>query len=183
MHKHWRLKNRIRGRFNKDFSLWIRGPEGIVRYKKNRRSKILWQCLFKKFSFTSTQFYGVFGKHVSQYTDFQQPPSTYRVGIRKAKSNSCALGFTKSLFTVVIAGHYRTNPLSAVPDWRRCRNADAGLTRRINGKTNNAGLTFTAAFRYSGIYQYLVNIVKNFVDEPTLSRKKCEIITLNITVV
>jgi hypothetical protein len=48
-----------------------------------------------------------------------------------------------------IAWHYRTNPWSAVPDWRWCRNADAGLTRQTNGKTNDAGLTFTAAFRYS----------------------------------
>jgi hypothetical protein len=77
-------------------------------------------------------------------------------------------GFLRFIY---IAGHYRTNPWSAVPDWRRCRNADYGLRRQINGKTNDAGLTFRAAFRYSGIY--LVNIVKNFVDEPTFSRKKC----------
>jgi hypothetical protein len=50
-----------------------------------------------------------------------------------------------------IAGHYRTNPWPAVPDWSRCRNANAGMTRRINGKNNDAGLNFCPAFRYSGI--------------------------------
>jgi hypothetical protein len=50
-----------------------------------------------------------------------------------------------------IAGHCRNNPWSAVPDWSQCRNADAGLTWQTNGKTNDAGLTFSPAFRYSGI--------------------------------
>jgi hypothetical protein len=31
----------------------------------------------------------------------QKQKTDFRVGIRKAKSNSCAIGFTKSLFTVV----------------------------------------------------------------------------------
>jgi hypothetical protein len=50
-----------------------------------------------------------------------------------------------------IAGHYRNNPWSAVPDWGRCRNADAGLTLWTNGKTNDAGITFSPVFRHSGI--------------------------------
>jgi hypothetical protein len=54
-----------------------------------------------------------------------------------------------------IAGHYRNNPWPAVPDWRQCRNADAGLYRRTNGKTNDAGLTFSPAFRHSGISIFL----------------------------
>jgi hypothetical protein len=49
-----------------------------------------------------------------------------------------------------IAGHYRTNPWPAVPDWSWCRNADAGLMLRTNGKTNDAGLTFSPVFRHFG---------------------------------
>jgi hypothetical protein len=52
---------------------------------------------------------------------------------------------------ISIAGHYRNRPWPAVPDWCWCRNTDAGLTQRTSGKTNDAGLTFSPAFRYSGI--------------------------------
>jgi hypothetical protein len=55
---------------------------------------------------------------------------------------------------LTIAGHYRTNPWPAVPDWSRCRNADAGLTPRTNGKNNDAGLTFSPVFRHSGISSF-----------------------------
>ncbi len=35
-----------------------------------------------------------------------------------------------------IAGHgqYRANPWQVIPNWHRCRNADAGLTQLTNGK-------------------------------------------------
>jgi hypothetical protein len=59
------------------------------------------------------------------------------------------------MYTNTIAGHYRNNPWSAVPEWRRCRNADAGLIRQITGKTNDAGLNF---FRYSDIF-ILINTI------------------------
>jgi hypothetical protein len=59
-----------------------------------------------------------------------------------------------------IAGHYRTNPWLAVPDWRQCRNADAGLMWRTNGKNNDAGLTFS---RYSGIPAFLFIDIGNNV--------------------
>jgi hypothetical protein len=54
--------------------------------------------------------------------------------------------FNKS-FINSIAGHCRINP-----DWGRCRNADAGLTRRTNGKTTNAGITF---FGIPAFLQYI----------------------------
>jgi hypothetical protein len=60
---------------------------------------------------------------------------------------------------ICIAGHYRNNPWPAVPDWSQCRNADAGLTRRTNGKTNDAGLTFFPVVRYTDIS--VSNIEKN----------------------
>jgi hypothetical protein len=60
------------------------------------------------------------------------------------------------IFPMGIAGHYRNNPWPAVSDWRRCRNADTGLMMRINGKTNDAGLTFSPAFRYSDISIFII---------------------------
>jgi hypothetical protein len=58
----------------------------------------------------------------------------------------------KNPWDFAIAGHYRNNPWPSVPDWRRCRNADAGLMMRTNGKITDAGLAFCPAFRYSGTY-------------------------------
>jgi hypothetical protein len=43
---------RIRSHMRNGFSPWIRGPGGIVWWKKNRESKISWQCPFKMVSCT-----------------------------------------------------------------------------------------------------------------------------------
>ncbi len=54
-----------------------------------------------------------------------------------------------------IAGKCRTNPWPALPDWPRCRNADARLTQPITGQNADAGLFFFLAFRHLYmIYQH-----------------------------
>jgi hypothetical protein len=64
-----------------------------------------------------------------------------------------------------IAGHYRNNLWPAVPDWSQCQNADAGLRRRTNIKTNDAGLTFSPVFRYSGISCLHITQMKSKITE------------------
>jgi hypothetical protein len=60
---------RIRSRIKKGFSPWIRGPGGIIWWKKTRGSKISWHCPFKDLAsgFTKNWTFAINGHNVVVY--------------------------------------------------------------------------------------------------------------------
>jgi hypothetical protein len=60
------ISRRIRNKIRKYFTAWIRGLHGIVWWKKNQRSKILWYCPFIRISYWHLQDSGLNNKRTKE---------------------------------------------------------------------------------------------------------------------